>query len=250
MRSKQNTKKNWIYSVFFYLIKKYMWKIVSIDNDVSKTSYYKEITFVSKNFLNINKKQKIDKRKKSKFIISYVGTLIESKGILNLKKIASKIKKNKNIHFYVFGNIPKLSFKYLISKFFYNPYINPNSINLPNVYFFGEKNSLAEIYQNSDMVIFCSNLNAIGRPVLEAAIFKKTSIVFLDDRETDYIVDNKTGFLIKNKNINQAVKKILFLFNNQKTKNRMGNNAYKFVKNNFNVNKNFNIFKKEILLKI
>lgn len=251
MRSKQNIKKNLIYKLFFNLIKKYIWKIVAIDNDVYRTSCYKKITFISKNFLNTNVNSKRTTLiKKNKFIISYVGTLIESKGILNLKKIASKLINIKNINFFIFGNIPRFSIKFFISKFFNNPYINTSSINLPNVYFFGEKNSLQEIYKNTDIVIFCSNINAIGRPVLEAAVFKKTSVVFLDDLKTDYIINNKTGYLIKNKNINLAVKKILFLYKNKKAKNRLDNAAYKFVLDNFNAKKNFNIFKKEILLKI
>ena len=99
-------------------------------------------------------------------------------------------------------------------------------------------------------MIFCSNINAVGRPVMEAAIFKKTSIVFLDDIKTDYIINKRTGFIIKNKNINEAVKKINYLHKNEKIKENMGMEAFKFIKKNFSIKKNYNIFKNEILLKI
>lgn len=250
IRSKQNTKKTLMYKIFLGLIKKFVWRMVAIDNDVYETSYYRNNTIICKNFLNTFKNKKKIIKKKSKFIISYVGTLIKYKGISNLIKIASKFKKNNKIQFFVFGNIPKKNLKFFISKFFSNPYVESSSINLPNIFFFGEKNSLEEIYRNSDLVIFCSNINAVGRPVMEAAIFKKTSIVFLDDIKTDYIINKRTGFIIKNKNINEAVKKINYLHKNEKIKENMGMEAFKFIKKNFSIKKNYNIFKNEILLKI
>lgn len=250
IRSKQNTKKTLMYKIFLGLIKKFVWRMVAIDNDVYETSYYRNNTIICKNFLNTFKNKKKIIKKKSKFIISYVGTLIKYKGISNLIKIASKFKKNNKIQFFVFGNIPKKNLKFFISKFFSNPYVESSSINLPNIFFFGEKNSLEEIYRNSDLVIFCSNINAVGRPVMEAAIFKKTSIVFLDDIKTDYIINKRTGFIIKNKNINEAVKKINYLHKNEKIKENMDMEAFKFIKKNFSIKKNYNIFKNEILLKI
>lgn len=250
IRSKQNTKKTLMYKIFLGLIKKFIWRMIAIDNDVYETSYYRNNTIICKNFLNTFKNKKKIIKKKSKFIISYVGTLIKYKGISNLIKIASKFKKNNKIQFFVFGNIPKKNLKFFISKFFSNPYVESSSINLPNMFFFGEKNSLEEIYRNSDLVIFCSNINAVGRPVMEAAIFKKTSIVFLDDIKTDYIINKRTGFIIKNKNINEAVKKINYLHKNEKIKENMGMEAFKFIKKNFSIKKNYNIFKNEILLKI
>lgn len=250
IRSKQNTKKTLMYKIFLGLIKKFVWRMVAIDNDVYETSYYRNNTIICKNFLNTFKNKKKIIKKKSKFIISYVGTLIKYKGISNLIKIASKFKKNNKIQFFVFGNIPKKNLKFFISKIFSNPYVESSSINLPNMFFFGEKNSLEEIYRNSDLVIFCSNINAVGRPVMEAAIFKKTSIVFLDDIKTDYIINKRTGFIIKNKNINEAVKKINYLHKNEKIKENMGMEAFKFIKKNFSIKKNYNIFKNEILLKI
>lgn len=250
IRSKQNTKKTLMYKIFLGLIKKFIWRMIAIDNDVYETSYYRNNTIICKNFLNTFKNKKKIIKKKSKFIISYVGTLIKYKGISNLIKIASKFKKNNKIQFFVFGNIPKKNLKFFISKIFSNPYVESSSINLPNMFFFGEKNSLEEIYRNSDLVIFCSNINAVGRPVMEAAIFKKTSIVFLDDIKTDYIINKRTGFIIKNKNINEAVKKINYLHKNEKIKENMGMEAFKFIKKNFSIKKNYNIFKNEILLKI
>ena len=85
--------------------------------------------------------------------------------------------------------------------------------------------------------------------MLEAANFKKTSLVFLDKDKSDYIINNKTGFIIKNLNCNLVAQKIVDLYKNKEKRIKMGQAAYKLIKYNFS-KKNFYHFKKEILLKI
>ena len=80
----------------------------------------KKKTIICRNFLNIDKKTSINKRKDS-FIVSYIGTLIESKGIINFIEIAKYFENKKEfakINFYVFGKVKVNHFRFLLSKFF------------------------------------------------------------------------------------------------------------------------------------
>ena len=252
LRSGQNMATNTILTkIFKYFSVKFFWKIISIDNDIFDGSYSKEKTLVFRNILSSHFGEKKIKHKKNNkiFVVTYVGTLIKSKGIMNLITIAQKLEKFHQIQFHVYGGIPEKNIFFYLSKFFNNEYLDTSKINIKNIFFFGEKNSLELIYKNSDITIFCSNLNAIGRPVLEAATFKKTSLVFFDKDKSDYIINNKTGFIIKNLNCNLAAQKIVDLYKNKEKRIKMGQAAYKLIKYNFS-KKNFYHFKKEILLKI
>ena len=55
---------------------------------------------------------------------------------------------------------------------------------------------------------FISRVKAIGRPVLEASFFNVPSIVFLNEKKSDYIIDNSTGYIIKEDNLNEVVEKL------------------------------------------
>ena len=221
----------------------------SYRSDVYDGSYKKKKTIICRNFLNIDKKTSINKRKDS-FAVSYIGTLIEFKGIINFIEIAKYFENKKyfaKINFYVFGKVKVNHFRFLLSKFFKNPYLSTSKIKVRNLMFFGEKNNLIEIYNSTDLILFCSNLDAIGRPVMEAAFMKKSSIVFLEKKITDYVIDGKTGFIVKNRNIKEAIKKIIYLYKNPKQKRKIDLEAHKFIKSRFGVNANFNKFEKNIL---
>ena len=82
---------------------------------------------------------------------------------------------------------------------------------------------------------------------MEAAFMKKSSIVFLEKKITDYVIDGKTGFIVKNRNIKEAIKKIIYLYKNPKQKRKIDLEAHKFIKSRFGVNANFNKFEKNIL---
>ncbi len=249
LRQKQKINNSFLSNLFRNLSKKYLWKIVAIDSDVYDGSYNKKKTIICRNFLNIDKKTSINKRKDS-FIVSYIGTLIESKGIINFIEIAKYFENKKEfakINFYVFGKVKVNHFRFLLSKFFKNPYLSTSKIKVRNLMFFGEKNNLIEIYNSTDLILFCSNLDAIGRPVMEAAFMKKSSIVFLEKKITDYVIDGKTGFIVKNRNIKEAIKKIIYLYKNPKQKRKIDLEAHKFIKSRFGVNANFNKFEKNIL---
>ena len=79
----------------------------------------------------------------------------------------------------------------------------------------GDTNKLEALYSNISIMTFISTVRALGRPVLEASFFKVPSIVFLNEKKSDYIVNNKTGFILEENDLNGVVKKIIYLYKNR-----------------------------------
>ena len=100
----------------------------------------------------------------------------------------------------------KKNLKFYISILLNNPYFIPKG-NLKNFYMLGDTNKLEALYSNISIMTFISTVRALGRPVLEASFFKVPSIVFLNEKKSDYIVNNKTGFILEENDLNGVVKK-------------------------------------------
>ena len=76
--------------------------------------------------------------------------------------------------------------------------------------------NLDKFYQKIDLICFPSRMNALGRPVIEAASFGIPSLVCLDDYFNDTIIDKKTGFVLKFGNKKTFIKKLYILSKNKK----------------------------------
>ena len=252
LRSKQRLKKNFIYSFLKKLCDKYLFKIISIDNDIFNSSYCLNKTIICRNIFNFEKIYK-KKNTNNNFVVGYIGTFLKEKGIenfYNLAKIFSKKKYKKfKIKFYAIGRIPKKNIKYYLSAILKNPYFIPKE-RLDNFYLLGDTNKLDSVYSKITLMTFISRVKAIGRPVLEASFFNVPSIVFLNEKKSDYIINNSTGYIIKEDNLNEVVRKIIYLYKKRSLLSKFGRNAYKNSSKKFNPKYNFSIFKKEILNKI
>lgn len=252
LRSRQRTKKNLINYILKKICKKYFFKIVSIDKDIFNTSYYKNHTIVCRNIFN-QKKQSYSKKFNKEFIVGYIGTFLKEKGIENFYKLAKILSQKKyskyKIKFYAVGKIPKRNLKFYLSSFLNNPYFIPNE-DLKNFYLLGDTNKLDAFYSNISLMTFVSKVKAIGRPVLEASFYNVPSIVFLNEKNSDYIINNKTGYIVKENNFSDTVSKIIHLYKNNTKIKKMGNQAYLNIKNKFNLDVNYKIFKTELLDKV
>ena len=164
-----------------FLCKKYLQKIISIDMDCYRTSPLKKITKVIYNSINL--KNISVKNKKNKIItFGFVGNFIERKGIYETLQLFKKICKISNIRLICLGRSNKSNF--LLNLFNYEKnfdiYFKKNLLDKEkNIKILNMKFDLKEFYRSIDIILFPGYMNAVGRPVIEAAILKKPSIIAL-----------------------------------------------------------------------
>lgn len=95
-----------------------------------------------------------------------------------------------------------------------------------------------QVYENIDVLCFPSHLNAVGRPVYEAAFWKVPSIVAISDPAPDSIVHGETGLCIPPRDPVALADAITYLYAHPTERQRMGDAAYRLATANFNAHKN------------
>ena len=58
---------------------------------------------------------------------------------------------------------------------------------------------ISAVYSGMDVLCFPSHLNAAGRPVFEAAFFRKPCILAIENPQSDTMIDYVTGICIPEK---------------------------------------------------
>ena len=107
-----------------------------------------------------------------------------------------------------------------------------------NVHFFPVTTNIRPFYENIDVVCFPSHLNAVGRPVFEAAFSKVPSIIAIRNPLEDTFINNQTGIQIDEKNPTSLVRAIEYFCSYPDEILRMGNGAYELAMKNFDSKKN------------
>lgn len=95
-----------------------------------------------------------------------------------------------------------------------------------------------EIYNNIDLHVFPSHLNAAGRPVFEAAFYKIPSIVAIENPFDDAIIDGQTGVCIKEKDSMALANAIEKLYKDRKLLEKMGKESHKLAHKYYNSKNN------------
>jgi glycosyltransferase involved in cell wall biosynthesis len=165
------------------------------------------------------------KDREEDLIISFIGRLIAGKGVKDLLKAFSNIE-NKNVRGFIIGdgperkNLEKLAGDLKIKdrvKFFGNvPYSKAISI-----------------LKISDIFVNPSYTEGLPTTVLEAALCQKAIIATNVGGTNEIIKNNESGILIEPKNSELLKSKLEFLINNPLERERFGDNACRYVKNNF-----------------
>ncbi len=106
------------------------------------------------------------------------------------------------------------------------------------VHIFPPTPSIKPYYENINLLCFPSYLNAVGRPVFEAAFSKVPSIVAISNPMADTIVDRQTGYCIAPKSSAAIADAIEYFCLHPEEMRRMGNAAYQLAMRNFDINKN------------
>ncbi len=106
------------------------------------------------------------------------------------------------------------------------------------VHIFPPTTNIRPYYENIDLLCFPSYLNAVGRPVFEAAFSKVPSIVAISDPMEDTILDRQTGYCIAPKSASAIADAIEYFYAHTGEIRRMGDAAYLLAVSNFDIKKN------------
>jgi glycosyltransferase involved in cell wall biosynthesis len=95
-----------------------------------------------------------------------------------------------------------------------------------------------QIYANIDVLCFPSHLDAVGRPVIEAAFWKVPSIVAVRDPQPDTMIHRETGLCIEPGDPGAIADAVSYFSHNRSELTRMGETAHRLALENFDSRRN------------
>jgi len=181
--------------------------------------------------------------------IYFVGGLLLMKGILEFVKAAKLCADGGlNVKFIVVGETPRkqqgikskllnaLGFSFDVNGWC-RDYIAEYGLD-EMIEFRGFTLDIEAVYREMDILCFPSHLNAVGRPVIEAALAGVPSIVAMAEGAEDTIRHQQTGLLIRQKDATDLFSAVQYFYEHPTEINRMGSEALKLSEQNFNINRN------------
>lgn len=158
------------------------------------------------------------------FILGFVGRVTKDKGIEDLVQIFLEVKEK----------IPET--KLLIVGEFeegdpVSEEIKKIILEYEDIIYTGHQRNPSPFYLVMDIFLFLTKREGFGNVAIEAGLSKIPVIAKNVTGAKDTIINNKTGFIIDNNN--EAVDKVLFLYNNSKLRQAFGQEGHEWVKKNF-----------------
>ncbi|MEI8245341.1 MAG: glycosyltransferase family 4 protein [Lentisphaerota bacterium] len=152
-------------------------------------------------------------------VILYVGQLVRGKGVDLLLAALAKI---------------DIDFKaYIVGGNNDEGYLKEMSSALgldDKVFFTGWQSNPAEYFEKADVVAFPSRWQEpFGLVGIEAFSFRKPVVAFDVGGVSEWLTDNHTGILVKEKDINGMAEGLKRLLQNKALADKFGNNGYDFV---------------------
>lgn len=169
----------------------------------------------------------INKNKCKNYNIISVGRLSKEKGYDDLIKVFNLIhKKNSKIKLTIVGDgEEKEKLEQLISQYKLNRYIKSTG--------FLTQDELKDIYSNSSLYVMTSLEESFGLVLLEAMSYGIPCIAFDSALGAKEIIDDKSGILIKNRNLEEMADTICCYFDGKyefNISNKIKNYSYENVK--------------------
>lgn len=195
-----------------YYLKKYKFKNSKV--------IYNQISY-NKDLVNENLRFK-DKKIKAIF----VGQLLESKGVMDAVKAASKVHEDGyefSLDIYGKGSLENNL----------NKYINDN--NIDNVHLKGFTKNISTIRRNYDLELVCSKMEALGRVTIEGMYYRNLVIGANSGATAELVKDGITGHLYKSGDIDDLVKNIEKAIASDGS-NKIITNAHEWAVENFSNN--------------
>ena len=175
-------------------------------------------------------------------VIGIVGQISKLKGHDVFLRAASIIlKKNKNVKFLITGEVRRERDQGLCEALI-------NKLNLrENVIFAGFRNDIANVMSAIDILAFPTLKESFGRSAIEAMAQRKPVVASNIGGVPEIVVDGKTGILVSPGDAEELANGLLALINDKKKREDMGNEAFKVVREKFDIrdmiNKIENVYK-------
>ncbi|MFA5074986.1 MAG: glycosyltransferase family 4 protein [Candidatus Babeliales bacterium] len=112
---------------------------------------------------------------------------------------------------------------------------SPRTALKENIIFLGPIKTVSQIMSISDVIVFPATVGHFARPIIEAGFMAKPVIASKISPLDELVIDNKTGFLVDIKDTNLWAEKLENLLLNKSLNKQMGENAYNFCTQNFNI---------------
>lgn len=106
-----------------------------------------------------------------------------------------------------------------------------------NVFLLGYRKDVLALMRLSDVVIFPTHTEGLGRVIEEAMMLKRPVISNPTGGVTDLIIDGETGLLGSIDNAEGIVKNLEKLMLDKDLENKMTNQAYEYLRENFSLNR-------------
>lgn len=168
------------------------------------------------------------KQKYSSKNILFVGRLEKVKNLVWFLEVFAEIKKvYVDVRFLIAGQGSELA----------NLKLKVKNLNLKNsIEFLGavDYNDLTNYYHIADVFVLPSLSESFGKVLIEAGAASVPCVVSKTTGAQDIIKDDETGFLVEINNKNIFINQILKLLEDEKLAKKIGDNAQRFVKENFN----------------
>ena len=187
------------------------------------------------NGINLKKFKRVDFPQKLTFL--FASRLLIDKGVLEFVEAASRFDKT-NCSFLLAGDIDidnpnslRESKLNEIKKFQYIEYLGKIS-----------HSDMAELFNKASVFVLPSYREGLPQAALEAGACSMPLILTDVNGCRDCLIDNETGFLIREKNVDSLVNKINLFVCNPDLVVQMGNRSKEYIRDNFSEEKVHNQF--------
>jgi len=161
---------------------------------------------------------------RDKLIISYIGRLVESKGISDLIMAFSQIEPYYDVELWIVGSGPdEFKFKELVK-----------SLNIKNVYFWGFRSDIGTILSKTNIFVNPSHYDSVPTTILEAGCLG-VRVVASNVGDVQYILGNDYPYLYNTGSFNELKRKIVDII---EASNFKANDIRKRVYKHFNWEQN------------
>lgn len=182
-------------------------------------------------WINLDKflNAKVTRDSNNDFKIIFVGSVTDRKNPELIVKAISAI--DGEISLEIIGPTPNKSYLNKLKESIHNSQHKENILLTP----FTALDELIKKYSNANLFILASKSEGLGRVVIEAQATACPVLVSSNTGAVDLIIDNETGYIFENNNLNDLKDKIKNIIDNQLYSVQVGVNGKSFVTQNHTI---------------
>lgn len=223
-------------------------KVITIDETV-KSSVHESVQPIVVHNGFVLKSQQHSAIGQIPMVVGMVSNLLVFKGVLDFVEAARLCKqRGTKIRFEVLGgkgHVDKGPLNLLLRWFGLQNKVESDVLDrirkyeLENsFYLLPFKEDVGLFYGSISVLCFPSHINAVGRPVFEAAFYKVPSIVAISEPKADAIVHMETGICIEANDPEKLADSIIYLCTNEQVRRSMGEKAFSLAHQNYDIARN------------